>query len=761
LNQGGDCSAGALRASSCSLVFGDRETEQVLELRNESDAVASFTIKSSASWLTTSAESGYVGSEPEQIGVSVDRRSLSLGQHEAALSIDVGGGQALYVTAIATVSSAALETASPSGGDPAGSGSADPTGGGTSGQLYVVPTSLNFGLQTDTAIIYVRNRGEGELSYEVTADVGWITLGGASGSSAGEYRAVTVRVEREGLAEGEYHGTVTVSAGNEQVQVGVQLAVSESGDGSLEPVLSINADELDFGTVDTQQSFWVENTGGRTLSYTVTSDVGWASVSPSRGTCSDEQDQVVVTVLRESLPPGQYTGLISVETDDGQWRGLVLRMGVTGPQSLFEVDAGRLDFGTEGLQLSFTVRYNGEGGMGYSISQSDSWFSLQPSFGTATGTPQTIWVTVTRCEHWSAGVQEGELGVEADDGQHVVIPVFVEVMTTPSHDGIAQTLAPLPALPKVHYSWPLPPEMLEDANDPLLQEWIRITHAAGLSANWLTESWVNVAVEAVQEVNDQNPDIPATISLAYSPYHFDGWPYGAPPTYSGPEYATALDRIRANFVLAKTWLEQANAALGANVAVSAILLDCELWFVEEDDVEGHEEWNAALDEKHDAVYDICKSLFPDAIIHWYHRGLPPGYRLFTLREQGDSASPALYHTPEPDVVRWGFRQVYDEAQAHGISLVIPWFALGEAYWTLPNGYRTYICDLNYELSLSWQLGAEVNGLWDAQPPDDSTPWEAASQVIFYPGPFSLTRAPHFPAHFAAYVRGAHDLPVEP
>jgi hypothetical protein len=59
-------------------------------------------------------------------------------------------------------------------------------------------------------------------------------------------------------------------------------------------------------------TFGVGNTGGGTLSYEVTDDADWMSVSPGTGSCTSERDVLTVTFDAAGLPAGTYTGTVTV-----------------------------------------------------------------------------------------------------------------------------------------------------------------------------------------------------------------------------------------------------------------------------------------------------------------------------------------------------------------------------------------------------------------------------------------------------------------
>lgn len=761
----GDVSSGPLSATPTTLMFETHLTVREFELRNNSDRVASYTASVDTEWLATDIRAGEIGRDVQRVRVSVDRTSLAAGIHQGTVTVDVAGAADLRVNVV--VDTLAGNTTPGPAAAPSNNPWLPPTplngpggpDGGKGPRLYVAPDTLDFGPRVAGGVAYVRNVGDGELAYEASVDAPWARLENAQGVSTGEYKPIYIYVERGGLSPGQYSGRLSVIAGEQRAAVTLRMSVPDPGQQTKDPELYVSTSALEFGTDRVRLSFIIRNVGGGTLNYYVASDVIWGSPTPKSGALTNEDAEVQVDVVRNGLEAGEYTGLIGVSADTGQWHGLVVRMIVPQQLPLLWVSTDHLDFGVDALQLSFGLRRSDAGTLPFSITPSEAWIEAEPAQGVATPDEQTIWVTATRCCFPCApGAHVAELRIDTEGGGHRIIQVRMELEAGPSEGEIISRLRPLPPLPKVHYSWPTPPHLLDDPNDPLLYEWVRLTHSVGLSAFYYVPGWIDAAVAVCQQVNATNPSLAATIALNYSPYHLGGWPPAAPPTYNGPEYQMELNICRQNFSQVKALLEAANRARGANVKVSAIFLDTELWLVKEAWEPGYQEWNRALTEKYDAVYTICKSIFPDVPVHWYYRGLPCCWRLFTLEEQGDSCSSAAYNTPNLDFLRLVFRNIHAEAKAHNIDLVIPWIALGEAYYTLPDGKQRYICALDYDLQLSWQLGAEINDPWYAQFPERYAPWDAAKAVMFYPGPFQQ-HAPYFAKHLVAYVKGAHGIPL--
>ena len=85
--------------------------------------------------------------------------------------------------------------------------------------------------------------------------------------------------------------------------------------GTALPILSVNPDTIDFGTTEAQKSFNISNLGGGTLNWQVTEEVPWIIfVNPLSGTNSCT---VTVTISRNGLAEGDYSGIISVTSNGG------------------------------------------------------------------------------------------------------------------------------------------------------------------------------------------------------------------------------------------------------------------------------------------------------------------------------------------------------------------------------------------------------------------------------------------------------------
>jgi hypothetical protein len=332
-----------------------------------------------------------------------------------------------------------------------------------------------------------------------------------------------------------------------------------------------------------------------------------------------------------------------------------------------------------------------------------------------------------------------------------------------SRGQIVEWLRALEPLPKVHYSWPIPPLLLDHPDDPRLYEYVRLTRAASVSGEWVTPSRFEAAVDVCRRVNARAPGREVTIAINYSPWHrrFDK---SLPPTDEGPTHRAELDFLRERLSLLRGWLDEINQTHGAAVRIGALLFDSERFVTREGKGDADRRWNDAITAKYERCREIGEAIYPGVRIEWYGRGVrrsaaSSGWsspRWHTFDDNAHSFSCSLYRVPEIGYMRETFRRTVELAKRHGVDVVTPWVALASGYRRQADRFEEWDTDWDYDLIYSWQLGAELNGKWFADRPDRFAPWGAADIVVFYPPPFD-PRTPAWGKHFVAYVRGANGV----
>jgi len=194
------------------------------------------------------------------------------------------------------------------------------------------PPSHNFGSvpegQTRTWTFEITNCGGGQLDWTVSDDQPWITVNPTSGSATTVTDTATVTIDTTGLTAGATHTvTVTVSS-NDGTKTGtISVSIPPSQE---DPLLCTNPDppSHDFGSVQQGETrtwtFDITNCGEGTLTWTVSDDQSWITVSPASGSTTTETDTVTVTIDTTGLASGAtHDGTITVGSNDGTKTGTI------------------------------------------------------------------------------------------------------------------------------------------------------------------------------------------------------------------------------------------------------------------------------------------------------------------------------------------------------------------------------------------------------------------------------------------------------
>ncbi len=186
-------------------------------------------------------------------------------------------------------------------------------GGGGNPSIELDRGTLSFsGDQEKT--FNVRNSGAGTLDYQISDDREWMSVSPEGGNSTGEWDVITVTVDTSGLSDASYSGTVSIASNNainSPQSLAVDLTISQRPTASIE----LDRNSLSF-TGNQEKTFNVRNSGAWTLDYQISDDREWMSVSPESGSSTGEWDEITVTVNASGLSVGEYSGLVSVSSNN-------------------------------------------------------------------------------------------------------------------------------------------------------------------------------------------------------------------------------------------------------------------------------------------------------------------------------------------------------------------------------------------------------------------------------------------------------------
>ena len=176
--------------------------------------------------------------------------------------------------------------------------------------------SSTEGTDAPSQTFNVSNSGGGTLSYSISDNSNWLSCSPSSGTSTGEQDTITVNYNTSGLSAGTRNATITISdpnADNNPQTIAVSLTVIAV---PASPRISLSTTSLSNssteGTDAPSQTFNVSNSGGGTLSYSISDNRNWLSCSPSSGTSTGEQDTITVNYNTSGLSAGTSNATITI-----------------------------------------------------------------------------------------------------------------------------------------------------------------------------------------------------------------------------------------------------------------------------------------------------------------------------------------------------------------------------------------------------------------------------------------------------------------
>jgi len=294
--------------------------------------------------------------------------------------------------------------------------------------------SMLTGTNSYSTNLTVRNIGSDILYYTNYTAMSWLSVSPEISSSTGETDTITVTVDPSALSAGTHPGNIFITANsvNSPYPISVTLTIQP---GSLEVSPDTFTLETPFGASPTNRSFTVHNSGSTgVMSYVVSDDAGWLSVSPTNGTCSTETNTVDISFDTVSLAVGFYTGTVFVTSSDvdNSPQAVVVYLEVTAPT--IELSASSITteapFGGSPLDQRFTVHNSdGSGAMDYTVSNDVLWLSVSPTNGICEGTTNTVTISFDTAS-LAVGSYTGTISVasaEADNSPQEVT-VYLEVV---------------------------------------------------------------------------------------------------------------------------------------------------------------------------------------------------------------------------------------------------------------------------------------------------------------------------------------------
>jgi len=399
----------AIGTSPTSLSFmaqqgGGNPTAQTLTISNTGGGTLSWSASDSTTWLSLSPASGTGNGA---VTATVATGTLTAGSYSGTITLSATGTASVTIPVALTITAAPVPPA-----------------------IGKSPTSLSFtaqaGANPTTQTLTISNAGGGTLSWSASDSAAWLSLSPASGTGNG---AVTATVATGTLTAGSYSGTITLSAtGTASVTIPVALTITAA---PVPPAIGTSPTNLSFtaqqgGGDPTAQTVTISNTGGGTLSWSVSHDATWLSHTPNTGTGTGT---VTISVTTGTLTAGTYSGLVTLWPTGAT--------AVTVPVTFTVKAASTINLSPSSLSYAATqgaanpanqniALTNSGGTLNWTVSDNASWLAVSPASGSGSSTLTTSVNTAGL----TAGTYNGTLTVSAAGASSKTVAATLTVSAT-------------------------------------------------------------------------------------------------------------------------------------------------------------------------------------------------------------------------------------------------------------------------------------------------------------------------------------------
>jgi hypothetical protein len=179
--------------------------------------------------------------------------------------------------------------------------------------LNDLPDTLMVSEPYSPAAFTISNTGEDTLFWQIEKDVPWMLPEPVQGICLSGPGRVLVTVDTAGLDPGDYYGIIRIHSNVKEDSIKLHLKIPKH------PVLRIKTSgSPDLGYHGNGQSVEISNSGTGSLVWSAYSDEAWLILNPSSGIITgDDSMPVGLTVHRDELPGGRYTGRVFIQSDGG------------------------------------------------------------------------------------------------------------------------------------------------------------------------------------------------------------------------------------------------------------------------------------------------------------------------------------------------------------------------------------------------------------------------------------------------------------
>jgi formylglycine-generating enzyme required for sulfatase activity len=189
----------------------------------------------------------------------------------------------------------------------------------------------------------------------------------------------------------------------------------------------VSPDSLDFGAVNQSLTLTIDNSGDRTLEWSVAPPAEtWIRVQPTSGRVAGTPALVTVVIDRDQAPPGAQSWVLPISSNGGE-RQVAVRAVIRDNRPVLQVTPVDLVFGETSTSQILTIANAGGGTLNWSIGvPSEGWITLSQRQGASGGVAAQVDVRIDRARA-PAGLQRVVLNVTADGGlsQPVILTALI------------------------------------------------------------------------------------------------------------------------------------------------------------------------------------------------------------------------------------------------------------------------------------------------------------------------------------------------
>ena len=291
----------------------------------------SWTVSSNQSWCTVSPTSG---SNDKTITVNV---TANTGSTERTATITVLAGSISHVITVSQE------------GEP---------------NLEVDKTNINFTLEAGSNSFKISSN----VSWKVSSNQNWCTVSPTSGSND---KTITVNVTAN-TGTSSRSATITVSGGG----ITRNITIAQT---AQDPYLTVNKANIGFTKNAGSDHFSISSN----VSWTVTSNQSWCTVSPTSGS----NDKTITVNVTANTGTANRTATITV-SGGGITRYISIAQAPSDPDPYLTVNKSNISFGKDAGNNTFTISSN----VSWTVSSNQTWCTVNPTSGS---NDKTITVKVT------------------------------------------------------------------------------------------------------------------------------------------------------------------------------------------------------------------------------------------------------------------------------------------------------------------------------------------------------------------------------